>query len=55
MSITGHSVAEGADQIIDFAGMPTGHQVGGADINYGVNNGISVTVPEGIVFSGGTE
>ena len=53
MSITGHNVAVGNNQVIDFAGMPTGHQVGGADINYGVNNGISVTVPEGIVFSGG--
>ena len=53
MSITGHNVAAGANKIIDFAGMPTGHQAGGADINYGVNNGISVTVPEGIVFSGG--
>lgn len=53
ISITGQNVAAGSNQVIDFAGMPTGHQVGGADINFGVNNGMSVTVPEGIVFSGG--
>lgn len=59
ISITGHDVAVGENQIIDFAGMTSGH-LGSACVlpngpfNRAIPIGATVTIPEGIVFSGGS-
>tara|TARA_R110000851_G_scaffold108634_4_gene230181 strand:- start:11051 stop:12769 length:1719 start_codon:yes stop_codon:yes gene_type:complete len=56
ISITGHNVAEGADQIIDFAGMSVANTNGAlpdGPFNRESPIGATVTIPEGIVFSGG--
>ena len=56
MSITGHNVAEGNNQVIDFAGMSVANTNGAlpdGPFNRESRVGSFFTIPEGIVFSGG--
>jgi len=56
MSITGHNVAVGTNQVIDFAGMSVANTNGAlpdGPFNREARVGSFFTIPEGVVFSGG--
>ena len=56
MSITGHNVAVGNNQVIDFAGMSVANTNGAlpdGPFNREARVGSFFTIPEGVVFSGG--